>query len=55
MKPRLGEEKIESGYMDNNCAYELLGWKPTVNLEDGLEKTIKFYEEMNIADNFKKF
>ena len=33
MAPRLGEENIDSGHMNNNSAYELLGWKPVVELE----------------------
>lgn len=55
MSPRLGEENIESGFMNNNNAYELFGWKPIVNLDDGLNKTIDFYKEKNIVENFKKF
>ena len=55
MAPRLGEENIDSGHMNNNSAYELLGWKPVVELEEGLNTTIEFYKGKNIVDNFKKF
>ena len=55
MKPRLGEENIDSGYMDNNVAFELLEWKPEVSLEDGLKRTIEFYKEKDIINEFKRF
>ncbi len=53
--PRLGEEKIDSGYMNNNVSHELLEWIPQVKLDDGIDITIKYYKEMNIVENFKKF
>lgn len=55
MAPRLGEENIDSGHMSNNNAYDLLGWKPIVELDDGLSKTIDFYKEKKIVENFTKF
>ena len=52
---RLGEEQISSGYMNNTTTLDLLGWKPTVDLDDGLNRTIEYYMGMNIVDNFKQF
>ena len=52
---RLGEENISSGHMNNSTALDLLGWKPSVNLDDGLNKTIKYYMETNILEKFKTY
>ncbi len=46
MKPRVGEEKAEAGFMNNNVAFELLGWKPEINLEDGLNECIEWYKKI---------
>ena len=55
MKPRLGEEKTDAGFMNNTTAYDLLGWKPSVNLSDGLDKTIQYYKDKNIQENYGLF
>lgn len=51
---RLGEENIDNGYMNNNKAEELLEWKPIINLDDGINLTIDYYNESNIISNYGK-
>lgn len=46
MKPRIGEEKADAGFMNNNVAFELLGWKPEIKLEDGLNECIEWYKKI---------
>ena len=43
------DKKLRSGetprlLCNSNNAYKLLKWKPKINLEDGINKTIKFYQ-----------
>ena len=45
MNPRCGEEKAESGYMEDTSAKDLLDWEPEITLEDGLKETIEWYTE----------
>ena len=52
---RLGEENINSGYMNNDTAKNLLSWQPHVSLDEGLDKTIQYYKNKNIAENYGKF
>jgi UDP-glucose 4-epimerase len=49
---RLGEENIDSGYMNNNYSKELLEWEPKINLEDGIKYTIDYYVENDIENTF---
>lgn len=42
---RKGEMKHVLG--DNSLAKKLLGWKPKCNLEEGLKKTIEWFEKLN--------
>ncbi|MDP1552040.1 MAG: SDR family NAD-dependent epimerase/dehydratase, partial [Methanobacteriaceae archaeon] len=37
---------------DISRAQELLGWKPETSLDEGLEKTIKFYKKLIFNDEF---
>jgi len=41
---RLGEGPEKEVRADVTRAAELLGWKPKVSLEEGLRKTIPYYE-----------
>ncbi|MCW7466222.1 NAD-dependent epimerase/dehydratase family protein [Leptospira levettii] len=48
-KPKFGEIPYRVGenmalYADVNKAYELIGWKASVSLDDGLKRTIEFYQ-----------
>jgi UDP-glucose 4-epimerase len=54
-KARLGEENIQSGHMDNDMAFKLLGWKPTIPLKQGLDQTISYYLSMNILEHYGTF
>lgn len=38
-------------YCDNTKAMEILGWKPRVNLEDGLKKTIDWSQKHYLQEN----
>lgn len=40
---RPGKSEVERLLADNALAAELLGWKPVVNLEEGLERTIEWF------------
>jgi UDP-glucose 4-epimerase len=40
---RVGEEKSDAGFMNDDSALRLLDWKPSVNIDDGLTETIKWY------------
>jgi len=53
-KERLGEESIESGFMNNNLAFELLNWKPEITLDIGINNTIEYYKEIDIINNYGK-
>jgi len=55
IKPRLGEENIDSGFMNNNTSQELLDWEPKVNLDDGVNLTIEYYKQKDIQNTFTKF
>ena len=55
LKPRLGEENIESGFMNNNVSHRLLEWEPKINLEDGINFTIDYYKKKDILKNFGIF
>jgi UDP-glucose 4-epimerase len=54
-KQRLGEEELESGFMNNNLACELLNWKPEITLDVGLNNTIEYYKNLDIAINYGNF
>jgi nucleoside-diphosphate-sugar epimerase len=53
--PRLGEEARDAGYMDSTAAKELLGWEPLIPISEGLDSTIQFYKDKDIAANYGKF
>ena len=55
IKPRLGEENIDPGFMNNNISQELLEWEPKINLEDGVNLTIDYYKKRDIQNNFCNF
>ena len=55
IKPRLGEENIDSGFMNNNISQVLLDWEPKINLDDGINMTIDYYIKRDIQNNFGKF
>jgi len=55
MLPRLGEENIDSGFMENSVANQLLLWKPEIKLEDGLKLTIDYYKKSDIQNKFGEF
>ena len=44
MDARLGEEGVDAGFMENNLAMELLGWKPEIPFEQGMKETLDFYK-----------
>jgi nucleoside-diphosphate-sugar epimerase len=43
------EKKIETGdyISDISLVKKVTGWSPKVNFEDGIEETIKFYEQIS--------
>jgi UDP-glucose 4-epimerase len=43
--PDLAKIDIGSVYLDHTRLSEATGWRPTVDIEEGLERTIRFYEE----------
>lgn len=43
MAPRIGEEKVDAGFMENTTAIDLLNWTPTIGLDEGLNETIEYY------------
>lgn len=45
MNPRCGEEKADSGHMENHNAKNLLGWEPTIGLIQGLSETVEWYKK----------
>lgn len=55
MIPRLGEENIESGFMNNTMSQTLLDWKPHVSLEHGINITIDYYKKRDILNQFGNF
>lgn len=55
MQPRLGEENIDSGFMNNNTSQNLLEWEPKINLENGVNLTIDYYKKRDIENNFGNF
>ena len=55
VKPRLGEENIDSGFMNNNTSQQLLEWEPKIKLEDGVNLTIDYYKKKDIQNNFGDF
>jgi UDP-glucose 4-epimerase len=50
--PRKPGEQMRS-CIDNRKAAEVLGWKPTVSLEDGLGQTLAFFRQQMKAGNRK--
>lgn len=50
------EGEIASQYVSFNKAIRVLGWKPEVNLDEGLQKTIAWYSKFlyNISHEFKE-
>jgi UDP-glucose 4-epimerase len=55
IKERLGEENIDSGFMNNTKSQELLNWKPIINIDNGIDETIEYYKKTNIENNFGNF
>lgn len=45
MEPRIGEEKVEAGFMYDDTAYRLLGWKPEFKFEDKIDEVIEWYKK----------
>ncbi|MFC1816374.1 NAD-dependent epimerase/dehydratase family protein [Thermodesulfobacteriota bacterium] len=43
-QPRIGD--VKRNYSDTSKAKRLLDWQPTISLEDGLKKTIAYFEEL---------
>jgi UDP-glucose 4-epimerase len=46
--PRLGE--VEHISLDATRAKEVLGWEPTVGLEEGLRRSVDFYRRLNAGE-----
>lgn len=58
VKPKIGVLNYRPGetwhfYCDNTKAMELLGWKPKVNLEDGLKMTINWFKKHYLREDKK--
>lgn len=56
VKPKFGALSYRLGetwhfYCDNTKAKEILGWKPRVNLEDGLKMTINWFQKHYLQEN----
>ena len=49
-----GSNEIIHQYLSARKAREILGWKPTFTLEEGLMKTIDWYREFIGKDEEKK-
>jgi UDP-glucose 4-epimerase len=47
-KPKKGE--IRRIFLSYNRAYKIIGWKPSVSLEQGLEKTVEWYRKNERAN-----
>jgi UDP-glucose 4-epimerase len=45
--PKLGETR--EIYLDATRAGEMLGWKPKLNLKDGLESTVAYFRESEVS------
>jgi len=56
-KPLYGE--IEVQYLSYKKAYQVLGWEPKINLEDGLKDTIEWYKNnrhwLNVINKVSNF
>jgi UDP-glucose 4-epimerase len=46
--PRLGE--VEHISLDASRAKRILGWEPTVQLQDGLRRSVEFYRRLNAGE-----
>ncbi len=56
LKPKFGALDYRPGeawhfYCDNTKAKEILGWRPKVNLEDGLKMTISWFQKHSLQEN----
>ena len=45
MAPRVGEEKVDAGFMEDTTAIDLLNWSATIGLDEGLNETISYYKK----------
>lgn len=45
MDPRAGEEKVDAGFMYDDTANRLLGWKPEYKFEDKIDQVIEWYKK----------
>jgi nucleoside-diphosphate-sugar epimerase len=60
IKPAIGALPYRAGetwhfYCSNEKAMDLMGWKPRVRLEEGLEKTISWYRESYESGALSKY
>jgi CDP-glucose 4,6-dehydratase len=46
----VGHGEIDRQWLDATKAKEVLGWEPTVGLEEGLTRTIEWYREALAED-----
>jgi UDP-glucose 4-epimerase len=45
MDSRIGEEKVEAGYMTNDLAKNLLNWEPKYKFEEKIDEVIEWYKK----------